>query len=266
LAKVLEKQTVGSGGVRYHDGTHDDLDFHVGEILNGKAGTSLVGTLTDRYQIEPSFRKKKQRIMHARKLIRAAIVLSILVVLFWPPKISADNQVMGELKFSAATDAEKDSGVWIDGQYVGYLKELKGNKKVLLLPGFHDIAVRQAGYEDFTRKVLIEPADAQMVAVHMLKDPRAVYPGENAAILKFNITPDRSPVFIDDIYMGPASKFGGFFNSMTLVPGKHRVKIDLPGYRTFETEISVLPEQKLEIKTDLVKGSIEQAGPLIMRR
>jgi hypothetical protein len=212
------------------------------------------------------FQKEAQRIMHATKLIRAAIVLSILVALFWAPKISADNQVMGELRFSAATDGEKDSGVWIDGQYVGYLKELKGNKKILLLPGVHEIAIRQAGYEDFTRKVLTEPADVQIVVVHMLKDPRAVYPGENAAMLKFDITPDRSAVFIDDTYMGPASKFGGFFSSMTIVPGKHRIKIDLPGYRAFETEISVLPEQKLEIKTDLVKGSIEQAGSLIMQR
>jgi hypothetical protein len=170
---------------------------------------------------------------------------------------------MGELKLSAVNDAQENSGVWIDGQYVGYLKELKGKRKILLLPGFHEITIRQAGYEDFTRKVLIEPAEVQMVAVLMLLDPRAVYPGENAAILKFDITPDRSAVFIDDAYIGPVSKFGGFFS---VVPGKHRVKIDLPGYRTFETEINVLPAQKLEIKTDLVKGSIEQAGPLIKQR
>jgi len=201
--------------------------------------------------------------MHVGKLICAAAILSILAALFWSPKISARNQVMGELKFSATTDALEGSGVWIDGQYVGYLKELKGSKKILLLPGFHDVAIRQAGYEDFTSRVLVEPADVQTIAVHMLKDPKAVYPGENAAILKFDITPDRSAVFT---YTGPANKFGGFFNSMTVVPGKHRIKIDLPGYRTFETEINVLPEQKLEIKTELVKGGIEQAAPLILQR
>ena len=102
--------------------------------------------------------------------------------------------------------------------------------------------------------------------MHLLKNPRAAYPGANAAIVKFDITPDRSAVFIDDIYVGPSGKFGGFFNSMTIEPGRHRVKIELPGYRTFETEISVLPEQKLEIKTDLVKASIEQAGSLILQR
>ena len=204
--------------------------------------------------------------MQAKRLICLTVLFSAWTALFSQDTICADNQVMGEVKFSAATDAERDAGVWIDGQYMGYVKELKGSKKILLLPGFHEIAIRQAGYQDFKSKVLMEPGDVQMVAVHMLKDPKAVYPGENAAILKFDITPDRSAVFIDDIYMGPASKFGGFFNSMTIAPGKHRVKIDLPGYRTFETAISVLPEQKLQIKTDLVKGSIEQAGPLLMQR
>jgi hypothetical protein len=205
--------------------------------------------------------------MRARKVIRVAMALPVLVGLFWLPRISAQqNQVMGELKFSGATKGERDSGVWIDGQYVGYLKELKGDKKIVLLPGGHEIAIRQAGYQDFTKKVLVEPAQVQVVAVHMLKDPKAVYPGANAAILKFDITPERSAVFVDDAYVGHASDFGGALHSMTVVPGKHRVKIDLPGYRTFETEINVLPGQKAEIKTDLVKGSIEQAGPLIKQR
>ena len=60
------------------------------------------------------------------------------------------NQVMGELKFSGATKVANGSGVWIDGQYVGYLKELKGDKKIMLLPGEHEISVRQAGYNSFT--------------------------------------------------------------------------------------------------------------------
>jgi len=203
--------------------------------------------------------------MCTSKLIRVAVALSILVMLFGPPRIDAQEKVMGELKFSGASKAEKDSGVWVDGQYVGYLKELKGDKKIVLLPGDHEIVVRQAGYQDFTKKVLVEPAQVQRVAVRMLKDPRAVYPGKDAAILKFDITPDRSAVFLDDAYVGHASDFGGT-HSMTLVPGRHRLKIDLPGYRTFETEVSVLPGQKAEIKTDLVKGSIEQAGPLILQR
>jgi hypothetical protein len=47
---------------------------------------------------------------------------------------------------------EETSGVWIDGQYVGYLRELKGSKKILLLPGEHEITIRQGGYVDFVQR------------------------------------------------------------------------------------------------------------------
>jgi hypothetical protein len=50
---------------------------------------------------------------------------------------------------------------------------------------------------------------------------------------------------------------------MLLSPGKHRIKVELPGYRTFETEVNLLPRQKSKVETELVAGSILQAGPLI---
>jgi hypothetical protein len=55
----------------------------------------------------------------------------------------------------ASIKVEKTSGVWVDGGYVGYLGELKGSKKVLLLPGEHVITVRQDGYQDFTERFSI---------------------------------------------------------------------------------------------------------------
>jgi len=56
---------------------------------------------------------------------------------------SQSNKVMGEVRLEGASKVERDSGVWVDGEYVGFLKELKGNKKVLLLPGEHQLEVRQ---------------------------------------------------------------------------------------------------------------------------
>ncbi len=53
---------------------------------------------------------------------------------------------------------------------------------------------------------------------------------------------------------------------MLVSPGKHRIKIALPGYRTFETEINLLPKQDFTLKTELVKGSITQADPLIKKQ
>jgi hypothetical protein len=53
-----------------------------------------------------------------------------LAVLCTPGSMQGQqNQVMGEVQFSAATKVEKASGVWIDEQYVGYLNELKGGQE-----------------------------------------------------------------------------------------------------------------------------------------
>jgi len=174
----------------------------------------------------------------------------------------SSSKVMGEIKFDGATKVERDSGVWVDGNYVGYLKELKGDKKLLLLPGDHQIAVRQSGYDDFEEKIVVEPGQIQTVDVRMHLSPRATSP-EITATLKLDVQPGRAAVFLDDKFVGHASEFGGALHSMLISPGKHRIKVELPGYRTFETEVNLLVNQKSEVKTELVKGSIEQAGPEI---
>jgi PEGA domain len=170
-----------------------------------------------------------------------------------------DSKVLGEVKFQGATKLERDSGVWVDGDYVGFLKELHGDKKVLLLPGDHEISVRQSGYDDFLRKIVVEPGQVQTVRVTMHLSPRSVTP-DVTATLKLNVEPGRAAVFLDDKYVGHASEFGGL-RSMLISPGKHRIKVGLPGYRTFETEVNLLAGQKSEVKTELVKGSIKQASP-----
>jgi hypothetical protein len=178
--------------------------------------------------------------------------------------IHAQNKVMGEVRFEGTTRIEKDAGVWVDGNYVGYLKELKGDKKIMLLPGEHEVTVRQSGYDDFVKKVVVEPGQVQIVNAVLLKSPRAVSP-DVTATLKLNIEPKRAAVFLDDKFVGHASEFGGKFRSMLISPGKHRIKVELPGYRTYDTEINLLAGQKTEVKTVLVPGSIEQAGPLIKK-
>jgi len=176
------------------------------------------------------------------------------------PVYSQNNKVMGEVRFEGASKVEKDSGVWIDGGYVGFLKELKGNKKVLLLPGEHQVEVRQSGYDTFSRKFVVEPGQVQTVrvAIHLLPGARSP---DVTAMLKITVQPGRAAVFLDGQYVGHAGELGGSVHSLLISPGKHRIKIELPGYRTFETEVNLLQGQKSEVKTELVKGSIQQAGP-----
>ena len=172
------------------------------------------------------------------------------------------NQVMGELQFSGATKVERESGVWIDGQYVGFVKELNGNKKILLLPGEHQVSVRRAGYKNFEDKVVIQPGTLEPLTVRMEKDPNAQYPAKNAANLKLTVVPDRAAVFVDNGYVGHASDFGGAFRSMTVAPGKHKIRVALPGYHDFETDITLAANQKFEIKAELVKSNVENTAPI----
>jgi hypothetical protein len=172
------------------------------------------------------------------------------------------NQVLGELQIVGKSKAAKTSGVWVDGQYVGYVDELKGDKKVLLLPGEHEIAVRQSGYAEFSEKVMVEPRKKTVLKVAMAKDPRSQLPRVTSQI-KLNVTPQRAAVFVDDAFAGSVSEFMGVGHGMLVSPGKHRIKIALPGYQAFDTEVSLLPKQKITIKTDLIPGSISQAGPSI---
>lgn len=181
---------------------------------------------------------------------------------FFPTVAHAGNEVLGEIQLIGASKTERTSGVWIDGQYVGYLKELKGSKKVLLLPGEHEIAVRQAGFKDFTQKIVLEPGQQHVVSVAMEKDLQARYPDVTAEV-KINLKPNRAAVFVEDRFVGFVDQFDGPGQWLLLAPGKHRIKITLPGYQTLETEINLIPNQKFELKTDLIKGSIMQAGPLI---
>src|SRR6266550_2482684 len=110
--------------------------------------------------------------------------------------LHADNKVLGELQFEGTTNVERNAGVWVDGQYLGYLKELKGSKTVLLLPGEHEIAVRQVGYKDFTQKITLQPGDKRLIQVTLQKDPRLQMPAVIAEI-KFSVDPDRAAVFVD---------------------------------------------------------------------
>ncbi|HKU25723.1 MAG TPA: PEGA domain-containing protein [Candidatus Sulfotelmatobacter sp.] len=179
--------------------------------------------------------------------------------------LAADNQILAEVRFSGATSVERNAGVWVDGQYVGYLDELKGDKQILLLPGKHEFAVRQAGYKDFTEESVLEPGQVVLMKIRLIKDTSLPMPTQTAE-LKISVKPGRAAVFIDNRFIGHADEFSGLGHGLLVTPDKHRVRIALPGYQTFETEVTVRPNQKLKIETELVKGSITQAGPMISQK
>jgi hypothetical protein len=158
---------------------------------------------------------------------------------------------MGEVRFTADNQDERDAGVWIDGKYAGYVKELKGDRKVLLPAGEHEISIRQAGFKDLKSKVVVDPDQPQTVAVVLEENPKLTFPGADAAELRLDIRPKRAAVFMDDHYMGHGSDFGGRFHSMLVTPGKHMLKVTLEGYEPYEMEIDPTAKTKTEMTINL---------------
>jgi hypothetical protein len=198
-------------------------------------------------------------------LRRGSLVLwavMAIAALLLSPAVYAGNDVMGEIEFEGKTKVERTSGVWIDGGYVGYLKELKGSKKVLLLPGEHVISVRQDGYQNFEQRVEVQPGQKYLVRVQMQKALTQPMPAVTATV-KIEVNPNRAAVFVDGQFVGHVGEFEGAGRGMLVAPGAHKIRVALPGYQTFETEINALANQKVEVKTDLVKSNAGGEDPML---
>ncbi len=200
-----------------------------------------------------------------RRFRRLPPLMCLLGVLFAPIFVGvlhAGNDILGEIQLLGATKVERTSGVWVDGQYRGYLQELKGSKKILLLPGEHEIVVRQGGYLDFAQKIGILPGEKKIISVTMERDSRIQMPQVTAEI-KLDVNPNRAAVFVDGVFIGHVAEFGGIGRALLVTPGKRRIIIKLPGYQSFETDIDLVANQKSTLKTELVKiGGSEEASQL----
>jgi hypothetical protein len=195
--------------------------------------------------------------MFSRRSLPAILAIMALVGM-----VHAEDKVQSELKFVAHNKAEKTAGVWVDGQYVGFVKELTGDKKIVLLPGKHDVLVRQAWYKDYAEQVILEPGRTSVVNVSLVRDEHPAT-REATGELKISATPSRAAVFVDNQFAGHVDEFDGVGKAMLLTPGRHSVRVALPGYLPFETVVDLRPHQKLKLQTDLVKGSITEAGSLV---
>ena len=189
-------------------------------------------------------------------ILLAVCIASTLLSL--PITSHAQNDVMGAVQFKTPDNAQKSAGVWIDGRYVGYVSELRGFDKVTLLPGPHDIVVRQAGYTDFEQKINVQPGMKIRVRVAMQKDPRVEY-AKNPAVLKLAVTPVEAGVFLDGAFAGYGQEFQGVGRAMLVNPGAHRIKFVLPGYQDYETQVEVAAKQKSEVKVKLAPVPVSAA-------
>ncbi|NND37044.1 MAG: PEGA domain-containing protein [Gammaproteobacteria bacterium] len=192
-----------------------------------------------------------------------------LVVVFACGGLSAwagSSDVLAEIRLKPSSKIEKAAGIWVDGQYLGYLKEMKGSKKILLLPGRHQLTARLTGYLDFETEFDVAAGQTREVRVAMRENLTATYPDpKDMARVKLKVEPSRAAVFVNERYVGHVDQFRGFRKSLGLKPGNYKIHITLPGYQPFDTEITLLKQQKYAIETTLQKGGTERQ-PLLSER
>lgn len=196
------------------------------------------------------------------RALHPAVLTAVICLSLVPFPANADNKVLGEISFRPADKTAQMSGVWVDNQYVGYVAELKGNRKLLLLSGQHEISIRQSGYIDFNERVNVQPGRKIIMRVMMAKSPRAQLPDLTAEI-KFKVNPERAAVNLDDAFAGTVGEFSGIGRAMLVKPGKHHLRIDMPGYRQFNTDVNLLPHQTITIRTKLIPQPNVQADPTL---
>lgn len=191
-----------------------------------------------------------------RRFVLAALAAAVCV-----PSIllHAENKILAELKIVPSSGVEKNAGVWIDGQYLGYVKELKGNKKILLMPGKHEVTIREPWYKDDVEEFVLEPGEVHSMTLSLVRNDTPTDKSATAE-LKIDASPDRAAVFVDEQFAGHVNEFGGAGKAMLLIPGSHKLRIALPGYEPFETVVTLRDHQKMKIQTALIKGSITDAG------
>ncbi|HUL78481.1 MAG TPA: PEGA domain-containing protein [Vicinamibacteria bacterium] len=143
--------------------------------------------------------------------------------------------------------------VWADGKYVAEARDLDGNPSYLWLKqGPHHLVVYHGGYKRFEEDVEVHVGMTTNLKVRLEKGesepPRRVSPPEARAEaagheevrhepgeLRLRILPDDASVYVDDEFRGPAQEVKG----LRLEPGKHRVEVARPGFRTVEREVEV---------------------------
>ena len=114
--------------------------------------------------------------------------------------------------------------------------------------------------QDFNATVTLPPNQKQIVQVAVIKVPTGQFPA-SWATLKTAVNPPRAAVFLDGRFVGHVSEFEGIGRLLQVAPGQHAVKIALPGYQTFETNINPSASQKVEIRTNLLKSNLPVNDP-----
>lgn len=171
--------------------------------------------------------------------------------------------------------------VLVDGYYAGTVDDFDGMfQRLYVAPGRHDITFKLEGYR--THRVRVYVTEDHTVRIRhdmqrgsgedtledlsggredppyrMADDDRGEArtfderrDSRDAGTLRLEVRPDDASIYVDGEFFGSARRAG----SMPLAPGRHRIEVVRPGFRTVEREVEIQPGRTESLTIDLSRS------------
>jgi hypothetical protein len=177
-----------------------------------------------------------------------------------------------------------EARVYVDGYYAGVVDDFDGLfQRLHVSSGRHDISLKLEGYTTHRMRVYVGPDatvklhyDLQKGSGETFEDlsngapppperevrrereddaesaPAEPPADEHQGQLRLRVDPADASIYVDGAFRGTAREAG----SLRLPPGRHRIEVVRPGYRTSDQEIEVAPGETTQLSVTLERTSI----------
>lgn len=174
--------------------------------------------------------------------------------------------------------------VYVDGYYAGIADDYDGIfQRLTVSPGRHDITLKLEGYRTHTFRVYASREQTLKLRYDMVKgsgeseeslgeeapdpvrefeparpgrggsspdEPRYVPPtSRERGLVEVTVDPPDASIYVDGEFYGKAEDV----RELELPPGRHRIEVVRPGYRTEEREIEVVARRNAAVRIRLEK-------------
>lgn len=175
-------------------------------------------------------------------LIPAALLLSAGMTLPAGERRIGDHPDPGELKTKVKPD---NTGVWIDGEYIGHADRFSGPGEHLYLPpGEHEVRLTRVFHHDHTETVNIQAGEKTVLRHKMQPNGDKPAPGPYGRI-KIQPTPElNAGLIVDGYHVGYADQVNKVAQTLLLTEGTHTIELVYEGYKPYKTTIEVKAGEK----------------------
>jgi len=178
-----------------------------------------------------------------------------------------------------------EARVYVDGYYAGTVDDFDGLfQRLTASPGRHEITLKLEGYKTHRVKVYVAPDSTLKLHYDLEKGQGETFEDlskdapesearrdveqerrwaeseeraeavEMTAVggrLELSVRPEDASVYVDGAFRGSAREA----STLRLAPGRHRIEVVRPGYRTLEKEVDIAPGETTDVKVELERPS-----------